>query len=382
MLAGPQAPYTEAECAHMKAYIESGGSVLVVLAEGGEPEFNTNINFLLEDFGMSVNADSVVRTQYYKYFHPKECMIGGGIVCEPMWRHLLQQPGSSRIPFEFTDEKDQLHFVYPFGATLTVKAPSNVLVTTGAVVYPFHRPVVGYYRHASNNGRLLAIGSGHMFHDKYMVEETNALMWEYFVRLLGDADRTPYTLYDFSETETAGDGDGLVPDTIHLAEQPKMCLLESIDCDIPADFKKMFDMRLHSINNDLVPQMIALHRQLGVQYAPLKIIKPQFEIPLPALQLAVFPPVFSDLASPGLELFDLDESFSSERAQVTQLANKCLSIAEEARSAVNARELEYFLLECGRILGVTAEGQPQRTGKEVLYEMCVKIAKYKKLDRE
>lgn len=67
----------------------------------------------------------------------------------------------------------------------------------------------------------------------------------------------------------------------------KMCLLESLDCDIPADFKKMFGMRLHSINNDLLPSVIDLYKQLGVQYEPLKIIKPQFEIPLPPLQLAV-----------------------------------------------------------------------------------------------
>lgn len=98
--------------------------------------------------------------------------------------------------------------------------------------------------------------------------------------------------------------------------------------------------------------------------------------------LQVFPPVFSDLPAPALELFDLDESFSSERAQVTQLANKCLTIADESRSALNVKELEYFVLECGRILNVSAEGQPQRTAKEILYEVCVKIAKYKKLDRE
>lgn len=283
VLAGPQAPFTDTECTHLKAYIEAGGSAMVLLGEGGETAFNTNINFLLEDFGISVNGDSVVRTQYYKYFHPKECMIGGGIVCEPMWRHMLRQPAVSRIPFEFSAEKDQLHFVYPFGATLSVAPPSNVLATTGAVVYPFHRPVIGYCRTASN-GRLIVAGSGHAFHDKYMAEETNGLLFEYLVRLLSDEELL-FSTYDFSEADVS-DG-ALVPDTIHLAEQPKMCLLESIDCDIPSDFKKMFDMRLHAINNDLVPQMVALHRQLDVQYEPLKIIKPQFEIPLPALQLAV-----------------------------------------------------------------------------------------------
>lgn len=396
ILAGPQAPFTENECASLKAYIEGGGNVMVLLGEGGEPEHNTNINFLLEDFGMSVNADSCVRTQYYKYFHPKECMIGGGIVCEPMWRHLLDQPAASRVAFEFGDPKDQLHFVYPFGATLTVAPPSSVLATTGAVVYPFQRPVVGYCRNA-RDGRLLAIGSGHMFHDRYIAEETNAHMLAFFMRLLSDAQLS-FSTYDFSEADVQSDsGTLLVPDTIHLAEQPKMCLLESMDCDIPADFKKMFEMRLHSINNDLVPQMIGLHGELGVQYEPLKIIKPQFEIPLPALQLAVFPPVFSDVPPPALELFDLDESFSSERAQVTQLANKCLVSAEEAQRGrgsgggdrLNVKELEYFVIECGRIVngnggenGLQQSQRQQQSAKEILYDVCVKIAKYKKLDRD
>lgn len=79
----------------------------------------------------------------------------------------------------------------------------------------------------------------------------------------------------------------IIPDTIYLAEQPKACLVESIDCDIPADFKKMFDIHLHSINTNLLRDVIKVYDKLGVQYEPLKIIKPQFEIPLPPLQLAV-----------------------------------------------------------------------------------------------
>ena len=35
--------------------MEDGGSLLVLLGEGGEGSFNTNINFLLEDFGIMVN---------------------------------------------------------------------------------------------------------------------------------------------------------------------------------------------------------------------------------------------------------------------------------------------------------------------------------------
>lgn len=39
----------------LQDYVENGGSVMILLGEGGETEFNTNLNFLLEDFGMSIN---------------------------------------------------------------------------------------------------------------------------------------------------------------------------------------------------------------------------------------------------------------------------------------------------------------------------------------
>ena len=38
--------------------MEGGGSVLVLLSEGGESKANTNINFLLEECGVLVNSGS------------------------------------------------------------------------------------------------------------------------------------------------------------------------------------------------------------------------------------------------------------------------------------------------------------------------------------
>jgi intraflagellar transport protein 52 len=48
--------------------------------EGGENKLGTNINFLLEQLGISVNPDSVIRKTYYKYLHPKEAYVGNGIL--------------------------------------------------------------------------------------------------------------------------------------------------------------------------------------------------------------------------------------------------------------------------------------------------------------
>lgn len=41
---------------HLRKYIEKGGKLLVLLGEGGEKRAGTNINFLLEEFGVSVNS--------------------------------------------------------------------------------------------------------------------------------------------------------------------------------------------------------------------------------------------------------------------------------------------------------------------------------------
>lgn len=37
----------------------------------------------------------------------------------------------------------------------------------------------------------------------------------------------------------------------------------------------------------------------------------------------VFPPQFRELPPPALELFDLDEAFSSEKSRLAQITNKC-----------------------------------------------------------
>lgn len=35
--------------------MDTGGKIIILLGEGGEQEFNTNINFFLEEYGMTIN---------------------------------------------------------------------------------------------------------------------------------------------------------------------------------------------------------------------------------------------------------------------------------------------------------------------------------------
>jgi intraflagellar transport protein 52 len=96
-----------------------------------------------------------------------------------------------------------------------------------------------------------------------------------------------------------------------LSDKIKSCL-EDVK-EPPRNFNELFDQSLFKLDNDIVAEAFELYDQLNVKHETLTIIPPQFETPLPPLQLAVFDPIIKDFPHPNLELFDLDEQFASER---------------------------------------------------------------------
>jgi intraflagellar transport protein 52 len=61
VLGAPREKFSVNEFDAMKKFVLGGGSMLVLMGEGGESKHNTNINYLLEEFGIAVNSDCVVR---------------------------------------------------------------------------------------------------------------------------------------------------------------------------------------------------------------------------------------------------------------------------------------------------------------------------------
>lgn len=86
VIGGPRSPFTGQELKEVRAYIENGGSVLVMMSEGGENKAQTNINAMLEQFGIFVNTDCVIRKAFQKYLHPKEAFIGNGVLNKELVR--------------------------------------------------------------------------------------------------------------------------------------------------------------------------------------------------------------------------------------------------------------------------------------------------------
>lgn len=60
--------------------------MLVLTNEGGDQKNNTNLNKITSKFGININNDCVVRTSFYKYFHPKEAYVQSGILNEEVTR--------------------------------------------------------------------------------------------------------------------------------------------------------------------------------------------------------------------------------------------------------------------------------------------------------
>lgn len=89
MLGNPREMFNAVEFQHLKNYLNAGGNILILLGEGGESKSNTNINYLLEQYGISVNSDSVVRTVFYKYHHPKEVFVANGVLNKELVRYIL-----------------------------------------------------------------------------------------------------------------------------------------------------------------------------------------------------------------------------------------------------------------------------------------------------
>lgn len=80
LLGAPRLPFNAQELQDIKRYVEEGGRVLLMMSEGGEQKQGTNINAMLEQLGISVNTDSVIRRTFYKYLHPKEAYVANGIL--------------------------------------------------------------------------------------------------------------------------------------------------------------------------------------------------------------------------------------------------------------------------------------------------------------
>nr|CDS25343.1 intraflagellar transport protein 52 [Hymenolepis microstoma] len=272
------------------------------------------------------------------------------------------QPGGDASP------KEALQFVYAFGATLNVAKPAKVLLSTGSVGFPLNRPVCAISEIENPNGptgKIAVVGSVAMFTDAYINKEDNGKIFDVLLSFLV-SEKLNLNTVDAQDPEI--DSYFQVPNISKLANNLKACLEESEE--IPKRVEDMFDQKLFAIDTSLVPKVLEAYEKLRVEHEPLTLITPEFETPLPPLQPAVFPPTFSKLEPPPLELFDLDEEFSSEKTKLAIEANKCTEC-----------DLEYFILHCGAVCGISQKlAESQRTARNILEQTFMELVEFKKMN--
>jgi len=380
VMASPVAKFEPEEIRALKAFISEGGTLLLMAQEGGESDPNQHLSKLTSEYGVTPNNDCVVRTAYRKdYFHPKEVYISKASLT-PEIDNYAGKSANATSEFNLDDqdveEEDEeesnhgglLDIVYPFGCTLTIDRPASPLITSGRMSFPANRALLTVTK--VNKGLLLVMGSAKPFHDKYITKEDNMALFEACIKMLTATEvKVGAVENDRPELKDAVQ----VPDMEALAERLRCCLQEPEE--LPSDFSKLFDLKLFSYHTDMVPEAIKLYERLNVKHEPLSLIPPQFEVPLPPLQPAVFLPSMRDLPPPALDLFDLDQQFSGDTVQLAQLTNKC-----------SDKDLDYYIVNAGRILDVTSkvettEGQDV-SAKQILEHIFKELVNYKKMDSD
>ncbi|XP_050540937.1 intraflagellar transport protein 52 homolog isoform X2 [Daktulosphaira vitifoliae] len=320
VIGAPRAMFSEVEFNCLRNFIDNGGSILVMLSEGGEKELHTNINYLLEEYGIMVNSDYVLRTHYYLYFHPKECLVQDGVVNEAVAEYL----GRKKY-----DTSRCLSFVFPYGASLNVAKPAVSILTSGSVAYPLNRPLCAFYssKYSSKDkkGKIAVIGSGHLLTNKYINWEENDKICELLFDFL-ITDKITLNETDANDPETSDYK--MIPDIGMLSTCVRTCLLlqENLNTEhfilSNDNINSFINTKLCSLDTLLLPDTLKAFKILNVPHNQLQLIPPTLNNTLPILQLTVYPPQFQELPSPFLELFDLDGVFGSEKILLAKSALK------------------------------------------------------------
>ena len=328
VIPGPNEKFSAGEIKAIAQFLESGGNLIVMLGEGGESKYDTNINFLLEEYGIMVNPDSVIRTSYFRYFHPKEVLITGGLLNREITK------ATQSLHHDTDGNTASMSLLYPFGSTVSVRKPAIPIVSTGTASYPLNRPVCAFAK--AGKGKIVVLGSVAFVSDSYIDKEDNYLLLEIILEWLTgsnininqiDADDPDVSDYYY------------LPYTCKLANRVYFSLQE---CDeIPRDFTRLYNHSLYALDSSVLPDVLEAYKEFQIKHEPLQLISPQFEAPLPSLNAAVFLPELDEGAPPLLELYDLDDHFSSPRIRLAQLTNKCTDT-----------DLDYFIQESAKILGV------------------------------
>ncbi|KAG5480518.1 hypothetical protein LSCM1_06221 [Leishmania martiniquensis] len=428
----PQTPFSEDDVAAIRAYVEGGGSAMILLGDGHGGHYSY-LNRVLEDWtGITINEDCVVRTVLHRYLHPKEVCVTNGITNRAInWaagkkvfgaaggipsRSFGLGPGSTlskgattmgigstlmtlnrtlgagqtansallgnnaftggltgTAGNEAEQEATSLVFVYPYGLTFNVQRPAIPLLSSGFMAYPLNRPIAAAWECPK-----VVEHRGRRKQGKLLLIGTAQLFDDAWIEkeenstlasILFDYLDHKLKLNQIDAEEPDITDYHHLPDTASLSERLRVAVEQHEE--LPRDFTQLFELEPFKIDTDKIPDVVDTYSKLSVKVEPLTLIPPEFQMPLPPVKPAVFEPIHRDPADPGLDLFDLDEEFAPERVRLSQLTNKC-----------KADDVEYYILQAAEVMGVTKKlrSPRNRDPRALLDYVFRQVVDYKKVN--
>jgi intraflagellar transport protein 52 len=390
VIVDPQDDLTNEEVEALHQFIQQNKS-LAIMGSGNENHAVTttltNLDLFLLKYGIKFEKDTVVRTSFFKYLHPKHVFIDDGILHQAFQEckrsaslegEDIILKGGQRLVSSLSDDdsiddefdENEFTIVYPNGSSLDVNPPSFPILSSGAVSFPSSRPIAAVWDASTIKwksgvaqvGKLLVLGSSDMFTDTWLDKEDNVHILTTLINFLVQTDANN-SVFDRSLSVKNNNIDErkTVPDIEALSERLRSCLQRSEP--LPQDLSSLRCTDMFGINTDLIPDVVNLYKKLKIKKEPLTIIPPQFELPIPQLKPAVFYPKLKEMPPPALEKFDLDEEFAEKSSRLAHLTNSCTD-----------DDCDFYVQEAGSIVGLLNETCPDTDPKSILHDLFLSVS--------
>ncbi|CDJ52139.1 hypothetical protein, conserved [Eimeria brunetti] len=315
-----------------------------ILVLGGSNNSSSNVNFLLEEMGLSLAADSVVavipptpQQQHRGVYHPREVVLQQQqLVGENMQQEMKQQQQQHQGGTSNGSDSGDSVFVYPYGSTVYVQAPAVPLVCSSNCCSPSQRPLIAAAA-ATGGGVVVAAGSSKLLQDPYLNLYSNAELVRLLLQLLLGRLSLQQLQPTKGEVAAAISKYTRQTDTEVLSLLPQPCL--EAPPDVPKDFRLLHQQQSFALQPRLLLQLQQLLQQVNTNPIgkPLELIKPKLLQPFPPLRPALHPPITPDFPDPPMPLVDLDSlMMSPQQRLVAAAAAAAASFDANAQAALAA----------------------------------------------
>lgn len=426
----PQEQLSTGDLDTIKAYVEQGGSAVLLFGDGHGGHYSYLNEYLKGWTGTTLNEDCVVHTVMHKYLHPKEVCVTNGVTNrafnQAAGKNVLgsvagaaagtrgsavgggssggigglttlsrttntntnatgmtmmngNNAAASNTNNNATAEADSdsatsLSFVYPYGLTFEVTRPGIPILSSGFMAYPLNQPICVVWEAPKavehlgrrKQGKLVLMGSALTFDDAWIAKEENDTL----TTVLFDYANHKVRLNQIDADEPDIIDYHHLPDTASLSERLRVAVEQQEE--LPRDFTKLLSLDTFKLDTDKIPLVMDAYEKVNVKLEPLTLIPPEFQTPLPPVKPAVFGPIHRDPMPPALDLFDLDEEFAPERVRLSQLTNKC-----------KPEDVGFYILQASEVMGVTKKlrSPRNRDPRSLLDYVFRQVVQYKKVNQ-